>query len=210
MGTGKSVVGYSFVELHPHWRYGLVCEARMLRLNTAQQVRETTYLAGVKAGIFRRARAHGAVCEGTCGRRSYHVAFQLRTRNVSGLCRRGRGRLLIERSVDVAHCRRRGPALDGLSLRQTSAVWHQFRYHSAAEPYAAVSVCVTPFTPVTLAFCELRKSHPTAGNVTVTQVPFPGALSSRMLPLALSTIALQMESPRPVPPVSRERERSSR
>ena len=46
--------GYSFLELHPHWRYALVGEARMLRLNTNQRVTETSYLAGIKADVFRR------------------------------------------------------------------------------------------------------------------------------------------------------------
>lgn len=45
---------YSFVELRPHWRYSLIGEARMLRWNTDQQVTETNYLAGVKAGILSR------------------------------------------------------------------------------------------------------------------------------------------------------------
>lgn len=43
--------GFSYVELHPQWRYGLVGEARLLRLNTSQQVTQSTYLAGIKAGL---------------------------------------------------------------------------------------------------------------------------------------------------------------
>ena len=46
--------GYGFVELRPYWRCGIVGEARSLRLNTDQQVSESSYLAGVQANLRSR------------------------------------------------------------------------------------------------------------------------------------------------------------
>lgn len=49
--------GFAFLDVHPHWRYGLEAEARQLRWNTAQQVTESSYLAGPKVIIARRSTA---------------------------------------------------------------------------------------------------------------------------------------------------------
>jgi hypothetical protein len=38
---------FAFVDVHPTWRYGLEGEARYLRFNTDEDVKETTYLGGV-------------------------------------------------------------------------------------------------------------------------------------------------------------------
>jgi hypothetical protein len=38
--------GFIFVDVHPTWRFGLEGEARYLRMHTAEDVKETTYLGG--------------------------------------------------------------------------------------------------------------------------------------------------------------------
>ena len=43
-----------YADLHPHWRYGIEGEARMLRLNTSEQVNESSYLAGPRIVLSRR------------------------------------------------------------------------------------------------------------------------------------------------------------
>ncbi len=46
--------GFSYVDLHPTWRYAVEGEARMLKLNTDQQVTQSTYLAGLKVNLTQR------------------------------------------------------------------------------------------------------------------------------------------------------------
>lgn len=53
-GHRRIAGGFSYVDLHPTWRYALEGEARMLKLNTEQQVTQSTYLAGVKVNLTRR------------------------------------------------------------------------------------------------------------------------------------------------------------
>jgi hypothetical protein len=54
---GKRVLGggFAFVDVHPHWRYGLEGEARYLRLHTDENVTETTYIGG--AHVYLRPQA---------------------------------------------------------------------------------------------------------------------------------------------------------
>ncbi len=53
-GHRRIAGGFSYVDLHPTWRYAIEGEVRMLKLNTAQDVTQSTYLAGIKANLTRR------------------------------------------------------------------------------------------------------------------------------------------------------------
>lgn len=39
--------GFAFVDVHPHWRYGLEGEVRYLRFHTNEDVKQATYLGGL-------------------------------------------------------------------------------------------------------------------------------------------------------------------
>ncbi len=49
--------GFAFLDVHPHWRYGLEGEIRLLRWDAAQQVTESSYLAGPKVIVARHPTA---------------------------------------------------------------------------------------------------------------------------------------------------------
>ena len=46
--------GFSTVDIHATWRYAIEGEMRVLKLNTDQQVTESTFLAGIKVNATRR------------------------------------------------------------------------------------------------------------------------------------------------------------
>ncbi len=43
--------GFAFVDIQPSWRIGFEVEARSLRLHSAKQVRQSSYLAGVRVTL---------------------------------------------------------------------------------------------------------------------------------------------------------------
>jgi hypothetical protein len=79
----------------------------------------------------------------------------------------------------------------------------------------ALGTARTP-TPATLTFSDrwtttkVREHQAERGSRTVNVVPLPGSLEMPMLPSNSWTRCLTIESPRPVPPTSRERARSTR
>src|SRR5690349_49896 len=56
----------------------------------------------------------------------------------------------------------------------------------------------------------LRHSLQATGSLSLKVLPLPGALSTSMLPPWTWATCLTIERPRPVPPISRDRERSTR
>ena len=56
-GKRQIAGGFTTLDVHPHWRYGIEGEARVLHLHTSQQVTQSTYLGGLRVNLtFRPAR----------------------------------------------------------------------------------------------------------------------------------------------------------
>ena len=75
--------GFAFVDVHPTWRYGLEGEGRYLRMHTAEDVTQTTYLGGVH--VYLRPQAFRPYVKFLAGVGRLNFPFGLGTGNYLAL-----------------------------------------------------------------------------------------------------------------------------
>ncbi len=59
--------GFTYIDLNATWRYALEGEVRQLKLNTSQQVTQSTYLGGIKVNLTRRPARITPFAKALCG-----------------------------------------------------------------------------------------------------------------------------------------------